>query len=197
MKKVIIAAVALLCLVGTAAAQRHLEYKWRGFYATVDFSYGMNLNRAAGDNGIADTISGIGMGFSGGYQFSKEAGLGAGVLYFVDGTGAFSQMPVFVELRSHFMRSQLTPYTVLQAGYSLPVGASSEAPNVIKITKGGLYFGFSLGARYAIERTFAVGVHVDYKLMQSNEVTRNYANGPKLSDPAITHLLAGGVSLYF
>lgn len=197
MKRIVIAAVALLCLCGTAAAQRHLEYKWRGFYATVDASYGMNLNRAVGDNGIADTVSMFGMGFSAGYQFRKEAAAGAGVMYLVDGTGAFSQMPVFFELRSHLMRSRLTPYTVLQAGYSLPVGASSEAPNVIKITSGGLYFGVSVGARYAIERTFAVGAHVDYRMLQSTEVTRNYTNGPQLADPVILHMLSGGLSLYF
>lgn len=197
MKKIILAALALFCLGNIATAQRHLEYKWRGFYATLDFSYEMNLNRSAGLNGIADTVSAYGMGFSGGFQFRKEAGVGAGLTYIADATGAFSQMPVYVELRSHFMRSRLTPYSVLQVGYSLPVGASSEAPNVIQITKGGLYFGASLGARYAIERSFAVGLHVDYKLLQSNEVTRKYTNGPQLSDAVIMHMLSGGVSLYF
>lgn len=197
MKKIIIAVVALLCLTGTAAAQRHLEYKWRGFYANVDFSYGMNLNRSVGDNGIADTVNAVGMGFSVGYQFRKEACVGAGIVYFTDGTGALTQMPVFVELRSHFMRSRLTPYSALQAGYSLPVGASSEYPNVIKITKGGLYFGASMGARYAVERSFAVGVHVDYRFLQSTEVTRNYAAGQQLADPTVLHMLMGGVCLYF
>lgn len=197
MKKVIIAAVVLLCLAGTAAAQRHLEYKWRGFYATVDFNYGMNINRGEDFNGLSDTVSGFGMGFSAGYQFRKEAAVGGGVMYFIDGTGAFSQMPVFLELRSHFMRSRLTPYSVLQAGYSLPVGASSDAPNVIKITEGGLYLGFSLGARYAIERTFAVGVHVDYRFLQSTVVTRNYASGLHTEDPKNLHMLSAGVSMYF
>lgn len=197
MKKIILAAVALILLGNVATAQRHLEYKWRGFYATLDFSYGMNLNRTPGLNGIGDTVSAFGLGFSSGFQFRKEAALGAGVTYISDATGAFTQMPLFLELRSHFMRSRLTPYTVLQAGYTLPVGSSSEAPDVIKITKGGLYFGFSLGARYAIERSFAIAAHVDYKLLQSNEVTRNYASGPNLADAIVLHMLSGGVSLYF
>lgn len=197
MKKLILAAVALLCLTGTAVAQRHIEYKWRGAYFVVDAGYNMNLNRGVGLNGRADTVAAVGVSFSGGFQFSKEAGLGMGATYISDPTGAFTQMPVYVELRSHFMRSRLTPYTVLQGGYSLPLGSSSEPPRV-EITKGGLYFGVSVGARYAVERTFAIGLHVDYKMLQSTEVTRyDITNTPELADPVTLHCVGGGVSLYF
>lgn len=197
MKKTILAAVALLCLMGTAAAQRHVEYKWRGAYFVADVGYSMNLNRETGLNGRADTVSAVDVSFSGGFQFSKEAGIGLGATYFSDPSGAFTQMPVYLELRSHFMRSRLTPYTVLQGGYSLPLGSSSEPPRV-QITKGGLYFGLSLGARYAIDRGFAIGLHVDYKMLQSNEVTRyNLINTPELADPITLHCVGGGMSFYF
>ena len=76
MKKAIIAVVALLCLCGTAAAQRHIEYKWRGVYVVVDGSYVMNLNRAPGTSSVisvADTMSGFALGISGGFQFRKSA----------------------------------------------------------------------------------------------------------------------------
>ena len=123
MKKIIIAAVALLCLCGTAAAQRHIEYKWRGAYVVVDGSYVMNLNRSTSTStivSVADTMSGFALGVSGGFQFRKEAGVGLGVTYLLDPTGAFTQMPIYAELRSHFSRSRLTPYAVLQLGYTLP-----------------------------------------------------------------------------
>ena len=197
MKKIIIAVVALLCLAGTAAAQRHVEYKWRGPYFTVDGSYLMNLNRGEGLNGRADTLGAANISFSGGFMFSKEAGVGLGVTYVSDPSGAFTQMPAFVEMRSHFMRSRMTPYTVLQMGYCLPLGSSSAPPKV-EITKGGLYFGASLGARYAVDRSFAIGVHVDYKMLQSREVTRyDINNKPELTDPIVLHTVGGGLSLYF
>ena len=120
MKKTIIAAVALLCLCGTAVAQRHVEFYWRGVYVVGDASYMMNLNRSKNDNGFADTVSAFMPSASAGFQFRKEAGVGVGFSYLADPTGAFTQLPVFVELRSHFLRSRLTPYSVLQVGYSLP-----------------------------------------------------------------------------
>lgn len=198
MKKIIIAAVALLCLCGTAAAQRHIEYKWRGVYVVVDGSYVMNLNRAhntANGISVADTMSGYGLGVSGGFQFRKEAGVGLGITYIADPTGAFTQMPVYAELRSHFMRSRLTPFAVLQLGYSLPLGASSPTT---KIEKGGVYFGAQFGGRYAIDRGFAIGLHVGYKMLNMTEVSRFDVNHkPLLADARTLHMLDAGISLHF
>lgn len=198
MKKIIIAAVALLCLCGTAAAQRHIEYKWRGVYVVVDGSYVMNLNRAPNTaNGIsvADTVSGYALGISGGFQFRKEAGVGVGITYLMDPTGAYTQMPVYAELRSHFMRSRLTPFVALQLGYTLPLGASSP---MTKIENGGIYFGAQLGGRFAIDRGFAIGMHVGYKLLNMSEVSRFDAkHKPLLSDVRTLHMLDAGVTLHF
>lgn len=196
MKKTILAAVALLCLCGTAAAQRHIEYRWRGIYFVGDASYVMNLNRSAGENGLADTVSGFMPSLSGGFQFRKEAAVGLGFAYLSDPNGAFTQLPVFLELRSHFMRSQLTPYVVLQAGYSLPVGASSKPP-VTKIDEGGLYLGVEVGGRYAFNRTVALGLHASYCLLQSNAVIRHdAANKPMLTETVVLHMLGAGLSVY-
>ncbi len=196
MKKTILAAVALLCLCGTAAAQRHIEYRWRGIYFVGDASYVMNLNRSAGENGLADTVSGFMPSLSGGFQFRKEAAVGLGFAYLSDPNGAFTQLPVFLELRSHFMRSQLTPYVVLQAGYSLPVGASSKPP-VTKIDEGGLYLGVEVGGRYAFNRTVALGLHASYRFLQSNAVIRHdAANKPMLTETVVLHMLGAGLSVY-
>ena len=198
MQKAIIAVVALLCLCGTAAAQRHIEYKWRGAYVVVDGSYVMNLNRAPGTSSVisvADTMSGFALGISGGFQFRKEAGVGVGITYLMDPTGAFTQMPVYAELRSHFMRSRLTPFAVLQVGYTLPLGASSP---MIKIEKGGVYFGAQVGARFAIDRSFAIGLHAGYKLLNMAEVSRFDADHkPLLADPRTLHTVDAGISLHF
>ncbi|MGX8713673.1 MAG: hypothetical protein ACSW8I_08385 [bacterium] len=193
MKKLFIAAVALLCLSGTAVAQRHIEFRWHGLYLVGDMSYYFNVNRSADQSGVADTVGGIMPSFSVGYSFRKEASVGLGFSYFAEPTGAFRQLPLYVELRSHFMRSRLTPYTVLQVGYSLPVGASSEPP-VTKIDEGGVYFGLEVGGRYAINRSLAVALHAGYKLLQSNKVQRDNFTW---AEPKVLHLVGGGVSFYF
>lgn len=190
------AAVALLCLCGTAAAQRHIEFRWRGIYFVGDGSYMLNFNRSANESGLSDTVAGFMPSLSGGFQFRKEAAVGLGFAYLADPTGAFTQLPIFVELRSHFLRSQLTPYTVLQVGYSLPVGASSEPP-VTKIDDGGLYLGIEGGLRYALSRTVALGMHLSYRMLQSNVVLRSdAANAPMLSESVTLHMVGGGLSIY-
>lgn len=197
MKKFFIAAVALLCLCGTAAAQRHIEFRWRGIYFVGDGSYMMNLNRSPNEEGRADSVSGFMASFSGGFQFRKEAAVGLGFAYMADPTGAFTQLPLYVELRSHFTRDRCTPYAVLQVGYSLPVGASSEPP-VTKIDEGGLYLAVEGGARFAISRSFALGIHAGYRLLQSNKVIRyDLLNEPNLTESVVLHMIGGGLSLYF
>lgn len=193
MKKIIIAAVALLYLYGTAAAQRHIEFRWRGLYLVGDASYVFNINRSVDKGGAADTVSAFMPSFSCGFQFRKEAAVGVGFSYLADPSGAFRQLPIFVELRSHFMRSRITPYTVLQVGYTLPVGASSEPP-VTKIDEGGMFFGLEAGARYAISRSTALGLHLSYKFLHSNNVQRDnftWAESKGLQ------LIGGGLSFYF
>ena len=196
MKKAILVAVALLCLCGTAVAQRHIEFRWHGLYCVGDVSYAFNVNRGPNDLGIGDTVSGFMPSFSAGYQFRKEAAVGLGFSYLADPTGGFTQLPLFFELRSHFSRAQLTPYTVLQVGYSLPLGSSSEPPSV-KIEEGGLYLGLEVGGRYAFSRSFALGVHGGYKLLYSNKVQRTDAlNMPILTESVALSMLSFGVSAY-
>ena len=197
MKKTIIVAVALLCLCGTAAAQRHIEFRWHGLYCVGDVSMGINVNRSANEmTGRGDTVMAIMPSFSFGYQFRKEAVVGLGFSYLADSKGAFTQLPLFVELRSHFSRSQLTPYGVLQVGYSLPLGKSSEPPST-KIEEGGVYLALEAGGRYAFSRSVAVGVHAGYKLLYSNNVTRTDANNmPMLSESVALSLINFGVSFY-
>lgn len=196
MKKKMIAAVALLCLMGTAVAQRHIEFRWHGLYCVGDVSYAFNVNRAPNDLGIGDTVSGFMPSFSAGYQFRKEAAVGLGFSYLADPTGGFTQLPLFFELRSHFSRAQLTPYTVLQVGYSLPLGSSSEPPSV-KIEEGGLYLGLEVGGRYAFSRSFALGLHGGYKLLYSNKVQRTDAlNVPILTESVALSMISFGVSAY-
>ena len=198
MKRIVLAAALLLCLAGTAAAQRHIEFRWHGVYFVGDASFAFNLNRSPNSSGIADTVSAFMPSLIGGFQFRKETAVGLGFAYLADPTGAFTQLPLFVDFRSAFTRNRLTPYLAMQVGYSLPVGASSAAPNIIKIEEGGLYFGLEAGGRYAINRSVAVGAHAGYRLLYSNAVNRSDEFGnPKLEESASLHMLAVGLSVSF
>jgi hypothetical protein len=136
-------------------------------------------------------------GLSAGYMFRKEAAVGAGFYYLGDPTGAFKQIPVYAELRSHFSRARLTPYTVLQVGYCLPIGAQTDPPRT-KIKEGGLYAGAEIGARFALNRATALALHLSYRLLQSNEVLRFDADGKHMpSEEVVNHLVLGGLSFYF
>jgi hypothetical protein len=202
MKKIVLAIVAIAALCGAAQAQRHIEYRWHGVYVVGDASYGFNLNRSVDEfDTIASVLNAFMPGVSAGFQFRKEAGVGVGFNYVADPTKAYTQLPVFVELRSHFLRSQLTPYGVLQVGYCMPMKTSS-APDPIstEIMEGGLYFGLEVGARYAINRSFAVALHAGYRLLQSNSVGRYSQLGvdrqPILATPVNLHVLTIGTSFY-
>ena len=196
MKKIILATVAMMCLCGTSMAQRHVEFRWRGIYFVGDAAYAMNLNTGVNDNGFADTIAAFMPSISAGFQFRKEASVGAGFSYLADPSGAFTQLPIFAELRSHFTRSRFTPYTVLQLGYSLPVGASNKDSGT-KIEEGGLYFGVEVGGRYAFTRSVGLGVHAGYRLITDNKVNRIFRDGTGFTEAVTLHMVVAGLSFYF
>lgn len=200
MKKILFAIIAMVSLYGVAQEQHHTEFRWHGIYVVGDLSYGFNVNRSLDEfDTIPATLNALIPSFSVGYQFRKETSVGLGFSYVGDPTGAYTQMPIFAELRSHITRSQLTPYIVMQVGYTLPLGTSSDmTPVSSQIEEGGLYFGLEAGGRYAINRNLAVGAHVGYRLLQSNSVKRTDVDGnPILAIPVVLHVITGGISLYY
>ena len=200
MKKLVIAIVAMTALyVAPAQAQRHIEYRWHGVYVTGDMTYGFNVNRSVDEfDTIACELGALMPGVSMGYQFRKEAGVGVGFNYVADPTGAYTQLPVYAELRSHFLRSRVTPYSVLQVGYCLPLGSSSEpSPVSTKIEEGGLYLAIEAGARYAFNRSIAVAGHAGYRLLMANHVSRDNADGHIFDIPVALHVVAIGATFYF
>lgn len=210
MKKIFVFSILALAVSMQAFSQSHIEYKWRGFYSVVDLSFSTNLNRGDSETPATPASPALSQGYSvnalglsviGGFQFRREACVGIGATYLMDFNGAFTQVPVFVELRSNILRSQLTPYTVIQLGYSLPVGTEGGSPVVTKITQGGPYFGLEVGARYALSRKLAVSGHIGYKMLQSNEVTRHDTSipgtAPEIAEAVTLHMFAIGASVHF
>lgn len=181
--------LCLLCLCGVQA--QHIEFKWHGLYGVADYDYMTNLNRDDHEvtlNGFSAVV---------GWQIRKESAVGLGFSYLSDPEGAFSQMPLFLEFRSHYMRSRLTPFTVAQAGYSFPTKGSSSGSEAISIQKGGIMFAFAGGARYAINRTMGVNFHVGYQLLLMHEVERQHASLPADRSSQLLHNVKVGVGLNF
>lgn len=181
--------LCLLCLCGLQA--QHIEFKWHGLYGVAEYDYLSNVNRK--DHSV--TLNGFSV--AGGWQFRKETAVGFGFSYLSDPTGAFSQLPVFVELRSHYLSSRLTPFTVMQAGYSFPTRSSSGGEESVGILKGGIMFAVAVGGRFAITRTMGVNLHVGYQLLQMTEVERHFVDNPTDFSPQLLHNIKVGLGLNF
>ncbi|MCR4660141.1 MAG: hypothetical protein K5650_07585 [Bacteroidales bacterium] len=192
-KKSLILAM-LVCGTLAVAAQEHVEFRWYGFYGVGEYAFMTNVNQTT----HSDTANLHGFTFISGFQFGKEAGLGLGVTYLNDPRGGFTQLPVFLELRSHFSRNTLTPFSAVQIGYCIPLGATGIPPKSIYIDEGGLYFNILAGARYALSRNLAVNLNMGYQLMFLNKVKMCDENGmPALDDPILFHMLRFGAGVNF
>ena len=134
MKKAFLLLAAVVTLMAAQAQERHIEPFWHGLYGVAGYDFSTNINTTA----FSDKATFHNFYVVGGWQIRKESGIGLGVEFMKDPTGAFTQLPVFFEVRSHYLRSQLTPFTSLRVGYSIPLGSSSGGDNAIKIAKGGV-----------------------------------------------------------
>lgn len=77
-----------------------------------------------------------------GYQFKNRLSIGAGF-----GIEKFKEqvIPVFADVRYHFLKGSITPFVYMQAGYSYPLGSSAEG-NMTEV-KGGAMLNPGLGLR--------------------------------------------------
>ncbi len=232
MKKILLCAVALLCW-GTAMAEdgvksmpslyqlqdepKHIEFKYRGFYGIVNFSYFMNLNNNAEASNLIEPDKFSMMGITGiaGFQWRHQSASGIGFSFLKDANGSFSQIPIFVEYRCHFMRNRFTPYVAVQTGWTLPLNTSNTgAPagvmdrrgvhdsidlghEYIRVNKGGVTFGLEVGGRVAFTRKFALNFYVGYQLLNLREVERGYESIPCQRLPELYHTMKAGIGFCF
>ena len=153
----------------------HLEFKYYGFYGIVDYAFMTNINKTNyeyTDDFVLNGVTAIA-----GFQWRKESAVGLGVSYLMDANGSFTQLPVFVELRSHYTRNRVTPYSSVQLGYAIPMGGVDSESEYTKINEGGITFGLEAGGRFAITRNIGVHLSVGYQFTQFNEVERGDALG--------------------
>lgn len=180
MKRILLLLAAVAALTA-AQAQQHIEFKWHRWYGVGGYAFSTNINTTDfADKATFNSVYAVG-----GWQIRKASGIGLGFQFMHDGTGAFSQLPLFVELRSHYLRSQITPFTTARIGYSIPLGSSSGGTDAIQIAKGGAFWGLHVGARYAFSRTLAANAYVGYEGIHMAEVDR-YQDGKRFDGRPLT-----------
>ena len=183
----------------------HLEFKWHGFYCSLDYTFMTNLNKEHGgymdQNGVEhqyiDKYSLNGVTCVAGWMWRKESAVGLGFSYLNDPTGSFSQIPVFVEFRSHFLRSRVTPFTTVQLGYSIPFGSKNKEVEYTRIDEGGLTVGVSAGARFALRQRLGINAYVGYQMIQTRSLERGWNQVAATKLPELYHNFKFGVGINF
>ena len=173
----------------------HIEFKYYGFYSVVDYTMMMCLNTKHGD--YVDDFMLNGVTAAVGWQWRKESGVGVGFSYLNDFDGAFSQIPIFVEFRSHYTRNRLTPFTVIQLGYTVPFGSQNSTQNYTKIDKGGITMGLSGGIRFAFKPKVGMNLYVGYQMLQSKLVERGDEIAQATKLPELYHCFKAGLGINF
>ncbi len=196
---------------------KHVEFKYRGFYGIVNFSYLMNLNNNAEASNLIEPDKFSLMGITGivGFQWRHQSATGIGFSFLKDANGSFSQIPLFVEYRCHFLRNRLTPYVAVQTGWTLPLNTVNTGDpagvmdrrgihdsidlghEYIRVNKGGVMFGLELGGRVAFSRKLALNFYVGYQLMSLLEVERGYNAIPAQRLPELYHNMKAGIGFCF
>lgn len=173
----------------------HIEFKYYGLYGVVGYDClpALSINGAYPKpvmNGATGVI---------GFQFRRQSAIGIGVSYFADKTGLFSQMPLFLEFRSHYLRSRVTPYSAVKVGYSFALGSRyQQGADSWYIDKGGVMLGVEVGGRLAITHKFGMSLGVGYMLLHSNNVEYCDANMvPATNESVLMHNLKISLALNF
>lgn len=173
----------------------HIEFKYYGFYSVIDYTFMTNLNKVHGeyiDDYVLNGITAVA-----GWQWRKESAVGLGFSYLNDATGSFSQIPVFLEFRSHFLRNRVTPFTAVQLGYSIPFGSKNAELDYTRIDEGGITMGFSAGIRFAIKQKLGLNVYAGYQLIQNNSVERGFNSVAATRLPELYHHVKFGLGVNF
>ena len=224
MKKLILIVAMIACMNVAKASQPveqtstlmmppHIEFRDWGVYGILEYNFAMCMAWSY-DPATLDPLASIGVnlqqpvfnGITGvvGFQLRRQSGIGVGFSYLYDGTGAFSQMPVFVELRSHYLRSRFTPFTAVQLGYSFPTGSFATYPSTLGnsytfyLGQGGVMAGFSVGGRIAFKRNFGMSLNVGYMLLHSRRAGINDALYVEYNQESVLlHNLKAGLAFNF
>ncbi len=174
----------------------HVEFKYHGLYCVTDLAFAYD---------VTESTFLTGLNISGGWQWRRQSGFGIGLSYLADSKGVFSQMPIYAELRTHYLRSRLTPFTSLTAGYTLPLGRKGITDEgTTEVLKGGVMVGLSIGGRYAFSRNVGFNFYIGYQLQSLRvERTSGYEGDQyntdysKMQESIIQNMIKFGLGINF
>lgn len=191
MKKIAIFA-ALLCIVGTAVCQ-HDTFREYGFYGTASYNFSTNLNRSD----YQTVLNGLTV--TGGFQIRPKTCIELGVGFLADSKGVFTQVPLTVGLRTHYLDRWITPFTDLYAGYALPLKKMGTVNDLrMKVDQGGVTVGVNIGARISMSRKLAINAYVGWHFFMNNDLhVYNIDNFPVARDAWGAHCLKIGLGAMF
>ncbi len=192
MKKILIL-TALLCTVGTVLCQR-ASFREYGFYGTASYNFSTNLNR----KDYVSLFNGITV--TGGFQIRPKTCIEIGVGFLADKNGTFTQVPITLGLRTHYLNNWITPFTDLYAGYSLPLKTTGTTPEGLrmKVDQGGVTVGVNVGARISMSRKWAINAYVGWHFFMVNDLNvYNADNFPVAKDAWGAHCLKIGLGAMF
>ena len=98
-----------------------------------------------GLDGYGSPTIGINLDIFGGWQFNRYFGIGGGVG--IMSLGEHSSVPVYANIRSHFMKTSTTLYGDLNIGYGAFIGSNLSTIPGFKAL-GGLYARPAIGIRF-------------------------------------------------
>lgn len=192
MRKIIIL-IAFLCSIEMTFGQ-HVLFREYGFYGTASYTMLTNLNR----KNYAVTLNGVAL--SGGFEIRRQTCVELGFAFLADNSGIFTQVPIYVALRTHYLDKRITPFTEIHAGYSIPLkktGINSNG-NKMMLEEGGLSTGVNVGARFSFSRHLAVNLYVGWHLLMTNQYKVYEEEGlPKLEDAWAAQNFRFGLGLMF
>lgn len=191
MKKIAIFAT-LLCIVGTAVCQ-HDTFREYGFYGTASYNFSTNLNRSD----YQTVLNGLTV--TGGFQIRPKTCIELGVGFLADSKGVFTQVPITVGLRTHYLDRWITPFTDLYAGYALPLKKMGTVNDLrMKVDRGGVTVGVNIGARISMSRKWAINAYVGWHFFMINDMhVYNLDNFPVARDVWGAHCLKIGLGAMF
>ena len=169
--------------LGMMGKPPHFESRFHGLYGTFDYSFVSNINHTE----FNDDYALKGFVCSLGWQWRHQSAVGVGFSYLRDPMGSFSQIPVFLEFRSHYVRRRVTPYTNIEVGWTYPFGSVNNGRNYVKINKGGVEFGVTAGFRIALNRREGIHIGGGYQMLMLNEVERGMNNIAVYKLPCLYH----------
>jgi hypothetical protein len=118
-----------------------------------------------------------------GYQFFPYLAVGGGVGADISANNIYN-VPIFLDVRSHFLKGKTTPYVALAAGYNATIDENSDYYTRRQVLKHGAVFAASFGVKAWMSKKAAISVSLGYKL----QTTRGYVGNYYLSNDMITEL---------